>query len=107
MSNLGGQHRESRLPLTVVEVLMHLTKRHYLMAGGSVLLAVALGVAAATLPNRSRLESVTVPQNTPIHVTLDQALASDQSRPGEQFEATVSEPVLIDGKTVIQQGAHA
>jgi len=85
---------------------MHLTKRHYLMVGGSVLLAVALGVAAATLPNRSKLESVTVPQDTPIHVTLDQALASDQSRPGEHFEATVSEPVLIDGKTVIPQGAH-
>jgi hypothetical protein len=86
---------------------MHLTKRHYLMVGGSALLAVALGVAAATLPNRSRPESATVPQDTPIHVTLDQALASDQSRPGEHFEATVSEPVLIDGKTVIPQGAHA
>ncbi len=86
---------------------MHLTKRNYAMVGGSVLLAVALGVAAATLPNRSRLESATVPQDTPIHVTLDQALASDQSRPGEHFEATVSEPVLINGKAVIPQGAHA
>ncbi len=86
---------------------MHLTKRNYLMVGGSVVLAVALGVAAVALPNRAKLESVTVPQDTPIHVTLDQALASDQSRPGEHFEATVSEPVLIDGKAVIPQGAHA
>jgi hypothetical protein len=86
---------------------MHLTKRHYLIAGGSVLLAVALGVAAATLPNRSKLESLTVPQDTVIHVTLDQALASDQSRPGDHFEATVSEPVIIDGKTAIPQGAYA
>src|SRR5258708_10804820 len=86
---------------------MHLSKRTYAMVGGSVLLAVALGVAAATLPNRSRLESATVPQDASIHVTLDQAFASDQSRPGEHFEATVSEPVLINGKAVIPQGAHA
>ncbi len=84
---------------------MNLTKRQYLMVGGSVLLAVALGVAAATLPKRS--EPVTLPESTAIHVTLDQALASDQSRPGDHFEATVSEPVVIDGKTVIPQGAYA
>jgi hypothetical protein len=86
---------------------MPFTKRHYLIAGGSALLAVALGVAAATLPHRSKPESLTVPESTPIHVTLDQALASDQSRPGDHFEATVSQPVLIDGKTVIPQGAYA
>jgi hypothetical protein len=84
---------------------MYLTKRHYLMVGGSVLLAVVLGVAAATLP--SRTEPLTVPENTPIHVTLDQAVASDQSRPGDHFEATISEPVVIGGKTVIPQGAYA
>jgi len=84
---------------------MSLTKRQYLMVGGLVLLAVALGVAAATLPKHS--ESVTVPEATAIHVALDQALASDQSRPGDHFEATVSEPVVIDGKTVIPQGAYA
>jgi hypothetical protein len=86
---------------------MNLTKRHYLIAGGSVLLAVALGVAAATLPYRSKLESLTVPPDTPIHVTLNQGVASDQSRPGDHFESTVSQPVLIDGKTVIPQGAYA
>jgi hypothetical protein len=84
---------------------MSLTKRQYLMVGGLVLLAVALGVAAATLPKHS--EAVTVPEATAIHVALDQALASDQSRPGDHFEATVSEPVVIDGKTVIPQGAYA
>jgi hypothetical protein len=84
---------------------MSLTKRQYLMVGGLVLLAVALGLAAATLPKHS--EAVTVPEATAIHVTLDQALASDQSRPGDHFEATVSEPVVIDGKTVIPEGAYA
>jgi hypothetical protein len=50
---------------------------------------------------------MTVPEDTPIHVTLDQAVASDRSRPGDHFEATVSEPVIVDGKTVIPQGASA
>ena len=84
---------------------MILTKRHYLMIGGSVLLAAALTLAAATLPDRS--DPVTLPEHTAIHVTLDQALSSDLSRAGDRFEATVSEPVVIDGKTAIPQGARA
>jgi len=86
---------------------MILTKRHYLVAGGAVLLAVVLGVTAASVAKRSKVEEMTVPEGTPIHVTLDQAIASDQSRPGDHFEVTVSEPVIIDGKTVIPQGTYA
>ncbi len=84
---------------------MLLTKRHYLMIGGSVVAAAALTLAATTLPNRS--EPVTLPENTAIHVTLDQAVSSNRSNPGDHFEATVSEPVVIDGKTVIPQGTQA
>lgn len=86
---------------------MILTRRHYLLVGGAALLVAVLGVAAATLPNHAKLEAITVPEDTPIHVTLDQAVRSDQSRPGDHFEATVSEPVIINGKTVIPQGAYA
>src|SRR5260221_7658691 len=84
---------------------MLLTKRHYLMMGGSVVAAAALTLAATTLPNRS--EPVTLAENTAIHVTLDQAVSSNRSNPGDHFEATVSEPVVIDGKTVIPQGTQA
>jgi hypothetical protein len=84
---------------------MILTKRHYLMIGGSVLLAGALALAATTLPDRS--DPVTLPEHTAIHVTLDQALSTRQSNSGDHFDATVSEPVVVDGKTVIPQGAHA
>lgn len=86
---------------------MILTRRHYLLAGGAALLAVVLGVTAATLPNHLRAQTTTVPEATPIHVTLDQAVTSDQNRPGDHFDATVSEPVIIDGKTVIPKGASA
>jgi hypothetical protein len=84
---------------------MQLTNKHYLIMGVSVVLAAALTLSAATLRDSSY--PVTVPEHTSIRVTLDQALASNQSRPGDHFDATVSEPVVVDGKTVIPQGAHA
>jgi len=80
---------------------MHLSKKHYLIAGGSVALAVALGIGAAELPRRPKTVEVTEPESTVLHVTLDQAVASDENRAGDHFEATVSAPVVIDGKTVI------
>jgi hypothetical protein len=49
---------------------------------------------------------MTVPEQTAIAVTLDQGLASDQSRAGDHFEATVSAPIVINEHTVIPQGAH-
>lgn len=84
---------------------MILTKRHYLIGGVAVLLVAALTVSAASLRDRS--ENITIPDHTTIHVTLDQALATNQCKPGDHFDATVSEPVVVDGKTVIPQGAHA
>jgi hypothetical protein len=84
---------------------MLLTKRHYLMIGGAILLTAALTLSAATMRDGS--DPVTLPERTAIHVTLDQALASNQSRSGDHFGATVSQPVIMDGKTVIPQGAHA
>lgn len=50
---------------------------------------------------------ITLAQGTMIHVTLDQTLASDQSGSGAEFEASVSQPVVVDGKTVIPKGARA
>jgi len=105
LSLLRGQPEEGLVPQILREVHMHFTRRHYLMAGGAILVAAALTVSAATLRDRS--DPVTLPEFTAIHVTLDQALASNQSRPGDHFDATVSEPVVVDGKAVIPQGAHA
>jgi hypothetical protein len=84
---------------------MLLSKLHFLLGGVTVLLAVIMGITVAAVPDRS--DPVLVPEHTAIHVTLDQALASDQNRPGDHFDATVSEPVVVDGRTVIPTGAHA
>jgi hypothetical protein len=48
-----------------------------------------------------------VPEGSAIQVTLDHGLASNQNKSGDEFEATVSAPVVIDGKTVIPKGSRA
>jgi hypothetical protein len=83
-----------------------LSKRHqYLLVGGCSLPIVALIASAAAVSRHA--DPVTVPEQTAIHVTLDQALASNQSRPGDHFQATVAEPIMIDEKTIIPEVAHA
>jgi hypothetical protein len=84
---------------------MILKRRHYLIGGGAALLLLAIVAGAVTFAGRP--DPVTVPELTPIHVTLDQAVTSNESRPGDRFEATVSKPVVVDGKTVIPEGARA
>src|SRR5258708_28329554 len=84
---------------------MLLAKRHYLKMGGATLLIAALTLSAGTLWAAS--DPVTLPERTAIHVRLDQTVATNRSRAGDHFEATVSQPVVVDGKTVIPNGAHA
>jgi hypothetical protein len=86
-------------------LLKNLPKNRYLAIGGSLLLLAGIMAAAAAIS--SRPDPVTVPEQTAIRVTLDHGLASDQSRPGDRFAATVSEPIVIDEHTVIPQGARA
>jgi len=83
--------------------LAHLGKRNYILLGGSLLLATGLALASSMAWKRS--DPVTVPDETVIHVTLNQAVASDQNRPGDHFEATVSEPIVVANKTVIPAGS--
>src|ERR1700739_4163300 len=80
------------------------TKRNILIGGGIALLSAGIITAAVTLAIHPRIVPVTVPEATPIHVTLDQGISSNQNRPGDHFEATISEPVVLDDKTVIPQG---
>jgi hypothetical protein len=83
--------------------MVHLSRRKYILLGGSVLLVAGLALAASLRLNGH--DPVTLPNETAIHITLNQTLASDQSRPGDHFEATISEPIVVADKTVIPQGA--
>lgn len=57
----------------------------------------------------SRLESkpVTLPAGTVITVRLGQNVGSKVSNTGDNFAATVAEPIDVDGKTVVPSGADA
>src|ERR1700686_4711926 len=79
-------------------------KRNVLLASAIVFLSAGLITTAVTLATHPRTVAVTVPEETAIHVTLDQGISSNQNRPGDHFEATISEPVVLNDKTVIPQG---
>lgn len=50
---------------------------------------------------------VILPQGTVVAITLDQALSSENNRSGESFDATVSEAILMNGRTVVPKGSRA
>ena len=50
---------------------------------------------------------VVVPAGTIIPVTLDQAISTETNAVGDQFEASVAAPVMVDGKVAIPKGAIA
>ncbi len=85
---------------------LSLPKRRYLIAGGVVLLAALVASAAVLHAARPNADAVTVPERTPIHVTLDQTLATNKNKAGDHFQATVTQPVVVDGNTVIPKGAR-
>jgi hypothetical protein len=52
-------------------------------------------------------QTITIPAGTVITVRLGETLSSKSSSSGQGFSATVAEPVVVDGKTVIERGAAA
>ena len=48
---------------------------------------------------------VTVPKGTAISATVGQTLTSKKNKAGDTFAATLSAPVMLDGKTVLPKGA--
>jgi hypothetical protein len=45
-----------------------------------------------------------IPAGTKLHVLLIDAVSSDRNRAGDAFAASLAEPVVIDGKTVLNKG---
>jgi hypothetical protein len=52
-------------------------------------------------------QPITIPEGTVITVRLGETLSSKDSQSGQGFAATVAEPVAVEGKTVIPEGAAA
>jgi len=57
---------------------MFLSKRSYLLMGGAVVLAAALVTGARVYADRPDL--LTLPEQTPIHITLDQTVCQRPSQ---------------------------
>ncbi|HEY2934161.1 MAG TPA: hypothetical protein VGK99_20670 [Acidobacteriota bacterium] len=83
---------------------MTLNKKGLLVLAG--VLAVALAAFAGTQIYQNS-KAVEVPAGTAIRVSLDHSVSSASSREGDAFSATVADPVVVDGKTVIPSGARA
>ena len=68
--------------------------------------AIALGVAGVWVTKPPAAVRVSVPAGTVLTIGLGHTLASDQSRPGDEFEATLSKPVSVGGEVAIPEGAR-
>src|SRR5579872_4325061 len=73
-------------------------------AGGGTGGKSASGKSAASKPVP---QTITIPAGTVITVRLGETLSSKDSSAGQGFSATVAEPVVVEGKTVIERGASA
>ena len=61
----------------------------------------------AGLMDRLTSKTYTIPAGTVVSVRLGETLGSKTSQPGQDFSATVAEPVTVEGKEVIPAGADA
>ena len=67
--------------------------------------AVLLAGAVFGVNTMNRAESVTVPAGTEIQVRLEQSISTRSGVAGDPFKATLAEPIVIEGKTVIPKDA--
>jgi hypothetical protein len=51
-------------------------------------------------------EEVVIPSGTAITVRLQNAVSSATSAAGDQFEATLDQPIVLEGQTIAPEGAH-
>jgi hypothetical protein len=85
---------------------------------GVTLIALTLGFTACTSANTADKEEVsgllevkpddpkiTVPSGTPLRVVLQQGVGTDASAPGSQFAAVLADPIVVDGRTVLEKGS--
>jgi hypothetical protein len=71
-------------------------------AGKPVVAAKPAAVAKAAEPTTM----ITLPKGTAISAAARQTLATDKNKVGDTFAASLTEPIQVDGKTVIPKGAQ-
>ncbi len=68
--------------------------------------AVAAKPAAAEAKAAEPAAMITLPKGTAISAAARQTLATDKNKVGDTFAASLTEPIQVDGKTVIPKGAQ-
>src|SRR6185369_6043793 len=66
----------------------------------------ANGVDAGSKGLFSKSETVVVPAGTPVVVRLQNSISSASATPGQPFDFTLVEPLIVNGKTVAAAGAN-
>ncbi|HEX9759846.1 MAG TPA: hypothetical protein VGA40_02950 [Candidatus Acidoferrales bacterium] len=83
--------------------MMRFSKRKTMIAASVLSMALVLAAGAAWI---NRGTEVTVPLGTPLRVALDQSLTSEQHRAGDEFQATVLDPIEVNGEPAILAGSR-
>ena len=76
-------------------------------AGGAAGNESAKGAGGKGKAEARKAEAAVIPAGTIITVRLGEPLSSKTSQAGQGFAATVAQPVVVEGKTVIRDGADA
>lgn len=69
--------------------------------------AAPANASVETVSEKSASEAVVIPAGRVIAVRFGETLSSNRSSAGQSFSATVAEPVVVNGKTLIERGASA
>lgn len=68
--------------------------------------AAADNTASAVVPAAAESKEVTVPAGTPLRLTLESAISSDNSKPEDPVRAKLSNAIVVNGTTVVPAGAE-
>jgi hypothetical protein len=62
--------------------------------------------ATAEAASRRTYAGPMIPAGTPLHVRLDESLGTKHDSAGERFYASLSDPIVVDGRTLLPVGTH-
>jgi hypothetical protein len=54
---------------------------------------------------RPAVQKVTIPSGARVRVTLIDGVSTENSSPGDEFTASLAEPIVVNGKTVVESGS--
>jgi hypothetical protein len=68
--------------------------------------AAAARTPAVQVPPKPRFDTLVIPDGTSVIASLDTRLSTETNHTGDPFVATTTQPVIVDGRTVVPTGAR-